>query len=374
MPSSLASSSVTRPPGAWRPRSRTGRRARRCSSGRCSRRWDRCPRGPPVGPTSRAWYEELRLAPVVAEALRGRGLDEGAAWWAAERVHTLLDLPLPSSPGRTGRDARGPRWWTRGSPTRPSARSSGSTRGRASTTSTASRGRSSWPGWIDWSGSSRRATSGSKRPVELSVLERTLTDAAEASGYRVDGLREALGGGPRVVPARTGPARLPKATGLPPGPTRGVTHQGRARQDRPEAEEGQGRPGVTRVSARLDLTLARRTERPASSTRPRARRTSVERERRPPTSRCQYAASAVVVRMIESGAVGAAQSSIRSRSTTPTANSPSGPASSSLRSRWSSSTSSRISSGSRSRCHRHSRRRAASASPSGAAACAARIA
>ena len=57
------------------------------------------PYGAMVGPTSRAWYEELRLAPVVADALRSRGLDEGAAWWAAERVHTLLDLPLPSMLG-----------------------------------------------------------------------------------------------------------------------------------------------------------------------------------------------------------------------------------------------------------------------------------
>jgi glycosidase len=55
------------------------------------------PAGAPVGPTSRAWYDELRLAPIVAEGLRARGLDEAAAWWAAERVRTLLDLPLPSS-------------------------------------------------------------------------------------------------------------------------------------------------------------------------------------------------------------------------------------------------------------------------------------
>lgn len=50
-----------------------------------------------VGPTSRAWYEELRLAPVLVDALRGRGLDEAAAWWAAERVRLLLDLPLAAS-------------------------------------------------------------------------------------------------------------------------------------------------------------------------------------------------------------------------------------------------------------------------------------
>ncbi|HEY5629449.1 MAG TPA: hypothetical protein VIR16_08070, partial [Candidatus Limnocylindrales bacterium] len=54
------------------------------------------PRGAMVGPTARAWFEELRLAPVVADGLRRRGLDEGAAWWAAERVRLLVDLPVPS--------------------------------------------------------------------------------------------------------------------------------------------------------------------------------------------------------------------------------------------------------------------------------------
>lgn len=54
------------------------------------------PEGAMVGPTNRAWYEELRLAPVLVESLRGRGLDEAAAWWAAERVRLLLDLPVPS--------------------------------------------------------------------------------------------------------------------------------------------------------------------------------------------------------------------------------------------------------------------------------------
>jgi hypothetical protein len=54
------------------------------------------PGGAMVGPTNRAWYEELRLAPVLVDSLRERGLDEAAAWWAAERVRLLLDLPVPS--------------------------------------------------------------------------------------------------------------------------------------------------------------------------------------------------------------------------------------------------------------------------------------
>ena len=52
-----------------------------------------------VGATSRAWFEELRLAPAVADSLRGRGVDEAGAWGAAERVRLLLDLPLPSTVG-----------------------------------------------------------------------------------------------------------------------------------------------------------------------------------------------------------------------------------------------------------------------------------
>ena len=57
------------------------------------------PAGADVGATSRAWYEELRLAPVVADGLRDRGLDEAGAWWAAERIRMLLALALPSQLG-----------------------------------------------------------------------------------------------------------------------------------------------------------------------------------------------------------------------------------------------------------------------------------
>jgi len=49
------------------------------------------------GPTSRAWFDELRLGPVVAAALREYGLDEGRAWSAVERVRVLLTLPRPTN-------------------------------------------------------------------------------------------------------------------------------------------------------------------------------------------------------------------------------------------------------------------------------------
>ena len=50
-----------------------------------------------AGATSRAWFDELRLAGVVAAALRDAGLDEGAAWRASERIRVLLALPRPSN-------------------------------------------------------------------------------------------------------------------------------------------------------------------------------------------------------------------------------------------------------------------------------------
>ena len=49
------------------------------------------------------------------------------------------------------------------------------------------------------------------------MIARTLTEAGEASGYRVDGLRTALAG--EGAPAGTASSpRLPRATGLPKGP------------------------------------------------------------------------------------------------------------------------------------------------------------
>jgi hypothetical protein len=52
-----------------------------------------------IGPTSRAWFDELRLMPVVASALRRGAIDEGAASRATERVRLLLTLPRPSNVG-----------------------------------------------------------------------------------------------------------------------------------------------------------------------------------------------------------------------------------------------------------------------------------
>ena len=188
------------------------------------------PAGAFVGPTSRAWHGELRLAPVVADALRARGLDEGAAWWAAERVGTLLDLPLPSSLGGPASTLplRLTDAWLANAGVRPFIRVN------------------AWDGvewfhresfeelltWMDRlerigtpGGGARAGT-----PLDLNGLQRRLREAADASGYRLDRLREALApkapGRPRKAgtsrvpagPEETATPRPPKAAGLPGSP------------------------------------------------------------------------------------------------------------------------------------------------------------
>jgi glycosidase len=187
------------------------------------------PAGAQRGPTSRAWYEELRLAPVVAEGLRSRGLDEAGAWWAAERVRTLLDLPLPSSLGGPSStlplrlvDA-----WLAHPAVRPFIRVN------------AYDGvewfhRESFDELLAWVERLERIeaprSDRARTPVALANVVRRLREAAEASGYRVDRLRAELAGrasstdgtaagSTAASPAAT-KARLPKATGLPPGPKR----------------------------------------------------------------------------------------------------------------------------------------------------------
>ena len=55
--------------------------------------------------TGRAWFEELRLGPVLANAFRELGLDEGGAWTAVARVRVLLLALEPPSTARFGAPA-----------------------------------------------------------------------------------------------------------------------------------------------------------------------------------------------------------------------------------------------------------------------------
>ena len=154
------------------------------------------PMGAPVGPTSLAWYEELRLAPVVVDGLRARGLDEGAAWWAAERVRVLLDLPLPSAVH--GDPATVPARLIRRWLLRPEIR--------------AFLRINAWEGveWfhgesldelVAWAGRLERLTSAGTPAASDAVdaadaaagVLAAITEASTGSGYRVDALVAALG-------------------------------------------------------------------------------------------------------------------------------------------------------------------------------------
>jgi hypothetical protein len=182
------------------------------------------PEGALAGPTSRAWYGELRLAPVVADALRGRGLDEGAAWWAAERVHTLLDLPLPSGLG--GPADTLPLRLVDAWLMHPAVRSF--IRVNAWEGVEWFHGES-WDELLGWVGRLEAILApgaGTAAAVAPEVV-RALGGAAEASGFRVDRLREALGAEPepaaRPTPAVAGPK--PAAAGPEPEPAPGVASE-----------------------------------------------------------------------------------------------------------------------------------------------------
>jgi glycosidase len=143
--------------------------------------------------TSRAWFDELRIAPVLAAGLREAGLDEGAAWAAADRARILLDLPRPSrlgSPAKT-LDARLLEAWLARDDVR------------------AAMGVNTWEGteWLDrdrfsalleWAARLEVLDAAETRsPARRSAAKpdafvARLAAAAEAAGYRLDRLRASL--------------------------------------------------------------------------------------------------------------------------------------------------------------------------------------
>jgi glycosidase len=189
------------------------------------------PTGAPVGATSRAWFEELRLAPAVADALRSTGIDEAGAWWAAERVRLLLDLPLPSTLRGRGGAATLPLRLVDAWLADPVVRSFL----RVNRWDDAEWfHRESWAELLAWTDRLERALTPAdarvRRPVERSVLARRLAEAGEASGYQIDALRAQLAAPAKPSAAsRSSKPRLPKATGLPPGPKPAA----RVRKDEP---------------------------------------------------------------------------------------------------------------------------------------------
>jgi glycosidase len=140
--------------------------------------------GADVAATSLAWFDELRLAPVVAHGFRTAGLPEAAAWAVADLVRVLLALPRPSAVrgrGRTG-DLRLVERWLAHGPVR------------------AAMGVNTWEGveWLDrdrfvallgWA--ARLDAIETRRKPDMKLVRR-LSMAAEAAGYRVDALLAAL--------------------------------------------------------------------------------------------------------------------------------------------------------------------------------------
>ncbi|MFL5684923.1 MAG: alpha-amylase family glycosyl hydrolase [Chloroflexota bacterium] len=149
--------------------------------------------GADVAATSLAWYDELRLAPVIAAGFRSAGLDEAASWWIADQVRVLLALPRPSAIRGRGRNAdlRLIEAWL----TRDTVR--------------AAMGVNTWEGveWLDrdrfenllrWA-TRLDAIEAGRRPDDKIV--RRLGAVAEAAGYRVDALLASLVRPP--TPSRT---------------------------------------------------------------------------------------------------------------------------------------------------------------------------
>jgi hypothetical protein len=156
-----------------------------------------------VAATSLAWYDELRLAPIVAGGFRSAGLEESAAWAAADTVRVLLALTRPSEVrGRgTARDTRLLERWL----ARPAVREA--------------MGVNTWQGveWLDRERYAALATWAIRldaietaREADTGLVDRLAT-AAEAAGYRVDRLLAdpgpAPGGRRRTGPTRPRPPR-----------------------------------------------------------------------------------------------------------------------------------------------------------------------
>jgi hypothetical protein len=164
--------------------------------------------GAMIGPTSRAWYDELRLAGVLAGTIRSAGLDEAAAWRAAERIRLLLALPRPSNiGGRTAAD-RSRRlvdsWLAH-----PDVRAFlGVNRWEGVEWF----GRDEWRELLDWvllldavddGDDPRKVAAAAKLIVGLAA-------AGEASGYRIDGLRDLTTPTRRTAATRAATTSAPK--------------------------------------------------------------------------------------------------------------------------------------------------------------------
>ena len=162
-----------------------------------------------VGPTSRAWFDELRLGTVLATSLRDRGLDEAQAWAASDRIRMLMTLARPSNvTGRSAADrarAVTDAWLLEGA----------SQRVLGVNTYEGVRwfAREGWRELIDWALLLDLVAAPEDAKTSAAVAAKQLA-AGDASGYRVDDLLTALGGTP--TGARGGAA---SGRGAKPAPT-----------------------------------------------------------------------------------------------------------------------------------------------------------
>jgi hypothetical protein len=172
--------------------------------------------GDPVA-TTRAWFDELRLAAPLTQGLRHAGLDEAEAWTAADLVRTLLHLARPSQikGAASERDRRLLERWLADEIIRPSI------------------GVNTWQGveyisrdrfarMLEWTARLERFAGVDR---DRTLVERLLA-TAEAAGYRVDRLLASLGepaaaGRPGVAakPAKASKPK-PKPKTKPGGPAR----------------------------------------------------------------------------------------------------------------------------------------------------------
>ena len=93
--------------------------------------------GADVAATSLAWYDELRLPGALVAGLHDTGFGEGDAWAITDDVRVLLALPRPSAIRGSARVVAGPAARGVAGAARRRGSRSGSTPGRASSTSTA---------------------------------------------------------------------------------------------------------------------------------------------------------------------------------------------------------------------------------------------
>jgi glycosidase len=174
--------------------------------------------GADVSATTRAWFDELRLAGALASGLREAGFDEGQAWAAADLVRVLLSLPRPSAlrgPVRT-LDARLLEQWLARDVVRTAI-------GLNAWQGTEYVGRDAFITMLRWAtrldaidaamadrpaGEAGAVATRPKarRPGRGDLVDRLSTEA-EAAGYRVDRLREALAPRRPNPRSRRGPRR-----------------------------------------------------------------------------------------------------------------------------------------------------------------------